>query len=312
MSESQDQSERFSNVVATAKEFDQFAAAALPQLLDRATTQTKRFLKETGQWEPDITHEKLALRWGYELVERFLVCGRTEVPCRPLFLLDSLIAKYYSQPEPLCYHKDLLSPLGRFLDGLTSRAVVSRDGLMALFYHLYGFGQGHVVKTLGLGMAESQRVYKNFERWRQSGWQRTMEEMGMTDTELNGIEEQKRHHPERLNAEADRLTRLLLAHYRKSEPEHYPCLSRQKWDDLFGQDYGYDYRVWHLAFCHDCFTHACDLRGTDTQGAVKPRIDLQVRPLQKGGLMAFFMPERGGGKGHGTGRATQRLSHTPA
>src|SRR5207249_10035292 len=87
---------------------------------------------------------------------------------------SSIIAKYFSQPEPLCYHKDLLSPLGRFLEGMTSRAVVSRDALMALFYHLYGFGQGQVVRILGLGIVESQRVYKNFERWRQTGWQRAV------------------------------------------------------------------------------------------------------------------------------------------
>jgi hypothetical protein len=108
--------------------------------------------------------------------KRFVVFGRTEVPCRPFFLLDSLIAKSFSQPDPLCYHKELLTPVGRFLDGLASRAVVSRDALIALFYHFYGFSQAHVVKLLGFGQAESQRVYKNFERWRQTGWQRTMNE----------------------------------------------------------------------------------------------------------------------------------------
>ncbi|HXF91359.1 MAG TPA: hypothetical protein VNK46_01275 [Nitrospiraceae bacterium] len=312
MGEDRDVAGRLSGIVASAEEFDLFAAEAMPELLDRATGHTKRFLKETGQWENDIAHEKLALRWGYELVERFLVCGRSEVPCRPLFLLDSLIAKYYSQPDPLCYHKDLLSPLGRFLDGLTSRAVVSRDALMALFYHLYGFGQGQVVKILGLGMAESQRVYKNFERWRQSGWQRAVEEIGLTEDELHELEEQKQRHPERVNAETERLIHLLQTHYRKSEPEHYPCLSRQKWDELFGQDYGYDYRVWHLAMCRDCFVEVCDLRYIELNGALKPRIDLHIRPRQKGGVVAFFLPEQGGGRRHGTGRPAQRISPTSA
>ncbi len=101
MGEDRDVAGRLSGIVASAEEFDLFVAEAMPELLDRATGHTKRFLKETGQWENDIAHEKLALRWGYELVERFLVHGRSEVPCRPLFLLDSLIAKYYSQPDPL-------------------------------------------------------------------------------------------------------------------------------------------------------------------------------------------------------------------
>ena len=48
----------------------------------------------------------------------FSLAGRSEVPCRPLFLLDSIVAKQHSRPEPFCYHPDLLTPLGRFLDGL--------------------------------------------------------------------------------------------------------------------------------------------------------------------------------------------------
>src|SRR5436853_235480 len=191
-------------VVTTVEEFDRMAAQTQPDLLERATSHTRRFLRETGQWSDDISHEKLALRWGYEFLERFLVCGRAEVPCRPFLLLDSLVAKYFSQAEPLCYHEGLLSPLGRFLDGLTSRAVVSRDALMALFYHLYGFGQGQVVKVLGLGAAESQRVYKNFERWRRTGWQRAMTEIGMTDEDLREIEDQKRR-GKHFAAEAERL-----------------------------------------------------------------------------------------------------------
>lgn len=188
-------STRLNHVVTTEREFDELVTKSLPELLDRATGQTKRFLRETNQWDDDITHEKLALRWGYELVERFVVFGRTEVPCRPFFLLDSLIAKSFSQPDPLCYHKELLTPVGRFLDGLASRAVVSRDALIALFYHFYGFSQAHVVKLLGFGQAESQRVYKNFERWRQTGWQRTMNETGLSGSDIASLEEQLRSSP---------------------------------------------------------------------------------------------------------------------
>ena len=71
---------RLEEVVATSDEFDQVVAQALPILLDRAAGYTKRFLRETGQWNDDIEHEKFALRWGSEYLERFLVCGRTEVP----------------------------------------------------------------------------------------------------------------------------------------------------------------------------------------------------------------------------------------
>ncbi len=171
---------RLEEVVATSDEFDQVVAQALPILLDRAAGYTKRFLRETGQWNDDIEHEKFALRWGSEYLERFLVCGRTEVPCRPLFLFDSLVAKQHSKPEPFCYHPDLLKPPGRFLDGLVARAVVSRDALIALYHHSYGWGAGDVIAVTGLNGLESQRIYKNFRRWRESGWQRTMVEKGLT------------------------------------------------------------------------------------------------------------------------------------
>ena len=303
---------KLSTLVATVEEFDRLTAEALPELLDRATGHARRFLRDTGQWADDISHEKLALRWGYEFLERFLVCGRTEVPCRPFFLLDSIIAKYFSQPEPLCYHKDLLTPLGRFLEAITARAVVSRDALMALFYHLYGLSQGQVVRILGLGAVESQRVYKNFERWRQTGWQRAVSESGVSETELRQIEEQKCRHPEQLKAEADRLIRLVQTHYRRSEPEHFPCLTPQKWADLFEQDYDYDYRVWHLALCRGCLIDVFDLRQGDLDGIRSPQIDLRLRPLQKGGIVTLFWAKPGGGNGDAGGRSTQRLSRTSA
>lgn len=314
MTAAQESHSRLSGLVGTAEEFDHVARESLPELLERATLHTKRFLKETGQWQNDVTHEKLALRWGYELVERFLVCGRTDVPCRPLFLLESLVAKYYSQPHPLCYHQDLLSPLGRFLDALASRAVVSRDALMALFYHLYGLRQGQVVRLLGFGAAESQRIYKNFERWRQTGWQRTMEELGVSTDDLAIIEEQKQRQPEVLNNDVLRLVKILQAHYRKSEPEHYPCLSRDQWVDLFRQDYGYDYRVWHLAFCQECFSEVVQARASVLDGQGRVSIDLQIRPLQKGhGVMAVLLGAKGGKEdGTGTERRAAAISSTTA
>lgn len=288
--------ERYDVILATKQELDDFAEAALMDLLDEAAEHTKRFLRGTRRWVSDVSHEKLALRWGYELVERFLIQAETELPCRPFLLLDSLVAKLFSQPEPFYYHEDVLSPLGRFLDGLISRAVVSRDALAALFYHLYGFGQAQVSSLLGLGAAESQRIYKNFERWREGGWQRMVEEVGTTATDLAHMEDSKRRQPERLAREAGRILLRLQAHYRKSEPQHYPCLSRARWADLCHGNYGYDYRAWHLAFCHDCLGGVCRLLSIPSERAGEGTtllLDLHVRPLPKGGPLTFLFAARG-------------------
>lgn len=269
---------RLEDVVSTAEEFDRLVSQALPALLDRAAASTKRFLRETGQWTDDIAHEKFVLRWGAEYLERFLLCGRSEVPCRPLFLLDSFMAKQYSQPNPFCYHPDLLTPLGRFLDGLVARAVVSRDALIALYHHCYGMGPRDVIAVTGLNELESQRIYKNFRRWRDSGWQRTMNEIGMTDMELEALVAQQQRHPQRFHHDAERLVRFAQAHYRKSEPDHYPCLSRSQWGTMFSEGHGCDYRLWHLVLCVDCIQTTWDLGRNGDETAGKPRVELHVRP----------------------------------
>lgn len=269
---------RLEDVVSTAEDFDEVVSKALPLLLDRAAGYTKRFLRETGQWSEDVAHEKFVLRWGAEYLEQFLVAGRSEVPCRPLFLLDSMVAKQHSRPEPFCYHPDLLTPLGRFLDGLVGRASVSRDALIALYHHCYGWGPGQVIATLRLNGTESPRIYKNFQRWRDSGWKRTLEDAGLTETELQGLAKDRDQQPNRFNGDAARMLRFVQAHYRKSEPDHYPCLSRLQWEDMFMQGYGVEYRIWHLALCLDCLHTAWDL-GLDGASAVeKPRILLQLHP----------------------------------
>lgn len=306
---------RYDVILTTKRELDDFAKTALTELLEEATELTRQFLRGTRRWENDVCHEKLALRWGYELVERFLIYAETELPCRPFLLLDSMVAKFFSQPEPLYYHEDLLSPLGRFLDGLISRAIVSRDALAALFYHLYGFGQAPISLLLGLSAAESQRIYKNFERWREGGWQRMVDEIGMTEAELAGIEDRKRRQPERLAEETARMLHRLQSHYRKSEPQHYPCLTRAKWSALCQENYGYDYRAWHLAFCQDCLAEVCSLLSVpagEAGDAGKLRLDLRVRPLPKGGTLSFLFAPRGGDKKDGPRRPSQRLSRTPS
>lgn len=269
---------RLEDVVSTAEEFDRLVSQALPVFLDRATSSTKRFLRETGQWTDDVAHEKFVLRWGAEYLERFLVCGRSEAPCRPLFLLDSFVAKQHSQPDPFCYHPDLLTPLGRYLDGLVARAVISRDALIALYYHCYGMGPRDVIAVTGLNELESQRIYKNFRRWRDSGWQRTMDQIGMTDVELEELVVQQQRHPQRFHHETERLVRFAQAHYRKSEPDHYPCLSRNQWGAMFSEGHDCDYRLWHLVLCVDCIQTVWDLGRNGDETAGKPRMELHVRP----------------------------------
>lgn len=266
---------RLEEVVTTAEEFDRVVSQSLPLLLDRAAGYTKRFLRETGQWSDDVAHEKFVLRWGAEYLEQFLLSGRSEVPCRPLFLLDSMVARQHSRPEPFCYHKDLLTPLGRFLDGLVGRAAVSRDALIALYHHCYGLGPGQVISALRLQGSESSRIYKNFQRWRDVGWKRTLEDIGLTEADLKSLTEQQGH---RFNGEAERLLRFAQAHYRKSKPDHYPCLPRRQWEDMFLQGYGVDYRVWHLALCLDCLQLAWDLGLDGASASEKPRVALQLLP----------------------------------
>lgn len=269
---------RLEQVVSIAEEFDRIVSQALPILLDRATNSTKRFLRETGQWCDDVAHEKFALRWGAEYLEHFLVAGRSEVPCRPLFLLDSIVAKQHSRPEPFCYHPDLLTPLGRLIDGLVSRAAISRDALIALYHHCFGLGPGQVITVLGLTGPADQRIYKNFKRWRDSGWQRTMDDMGITENDVQDLCSQLQRHRQQSNNEAERIIRIAQTHYRKSEPDHYPCLSRRQWEDMFLEGYGSEYRIWHLALCLDCFTAACDFGFRGATAIEKPRVEFHVRP----------------------------------
>ncbi len=115
-------------------------------------------------------------------------------------------------------------------------------------------------------------------RWRDSGWQRTMDEIGMTDAELKDLISQQQRHRQRFNSEAERIIRLAQVHYRKSEPDHYPCLSRGQWEEMFSQGYGCDYRIWHLVLCMDCIQTAWDLGRSGASTVEKPRVELHVRP----------------------------------
>jgi hypothetical protein len=270
---------RLEDVVSTPEEFDQIVSQSLSILLERTRNHTRRFLKETGQWNEDTAHEKFVLRWSAEYLERFMVYGRNEVPCRPLFLLDSFVARQHSRPDPFCYHAELLTTvLGRFLDGLVARAVISRDALIALYYHCYGMGPKDVIAVTGLTESEGQRIYKNFRRWREFGWQRAMDEIGMTDEELDELGARAERSRQQLNHEAERIVRLAQDHYRKSEPDHYSCLSRGEWEAMFAEGYGCDYRLWHLGLCFDCLQTAWGLGRNKMPTIEKPRLDIRVRP----------------------------------
>lgn len=283
-------------VISSQVDFDQYTARLLPHLLEHAKGQTKRFLRETGQWDSDVVHEKLVQRWGYELLERFMIWGRTKLPCRPVQLFDSFLSEHYSHSERLCILNNTASPLCHFVDSLLSKAVYCRDALIANYYHFYGLNQHQVTKILSLGSVESQRVYKNYTRWRNSGWLRMVHESGMTESDVTLISQQNRRNPTRAHRELGQLLPVLQAHYRKSEPALYPCLSRSQWHALYEEDYGQDYRSWHLAFCQSCLTEVWDLLKLDREEDTRPTLDLHIYPLARAGVLESFC---------GTGAASQ-------
>ncbi|WP_447978359.1 hypothetical protein [Candidatus Nitrospira bockiana] len=295
-------------LVGTPEEYDQFIASRLPELLDHAVLRIRRFMRETGQWADDCYHEKLALRWAFELVQRFVPAARLELPCRPLLLLESNLARFLSQADAFCCHKDLTSPLGRFLEALTARAVISRDALVALFHHLYGYSPRQVVRLLQLGVNDLQRIYKNFERWRRSGWSRMLEESGLTQDDLQQLEQTLLKDRCGLDNEARRLLAIVQPHYRKSEPDHYECRTRAQWAELFEQDYGIDYRIWHLALCTECTELVYDLRRRSLGGMSPPRVAVRLRPLAREGLFNLGLKSR---TSHGTDEQSCRLSAIP-
>ncbi len=265
-------------IVRTKAEYDQFAEESMSLLLSRASSYTKKLLKETNSWSENVNHEKLALRLAYELVERFLVYARNEVPCRPVLLLDSFVAKHFSQPNSFIYHPTPHSPLEKFIDGLTSRAVISRDALIAQFTHFYSFTPSQVIKLLGLAEEQSQRIYKNFTRWRQSGWHRTMQEIGLDISQIASLEQQLEVKPHIVNPEAQKLLIEVQSHYRKSEPEHYPCQTQEKWEEMFSDGYGQDYRIWHLAMCYPCLdmVYKSTVQGAQSEESLELKLQLQL------------------------------------
>lgn len=265
----------YSEVVFTRQELTEYIDQHRFQFLDRATHQTRQFLKATGQWKNDVVHEKMATRWAYETLERFLRHNRAEVPTRPLPLFDSFVARYYSRTDGLPFSSDTPSPLSSFLHSLFSRAVYSRDALIAVFYHLYGLGQQPVGKILGLGPVQLDRVYKNYKRWREVGWPVMVQEANLGESVLARL---ARLAPAQLHREANRIIPDLQNHYRKSEPLYYPCVTPSEWRGIYDDDCAHDYRGWHLAFCFPCLKDLCRARTVSGAGLETLTIDIRVLP----------------------------------
>jgi hypothetical protein len=239
-------------VVYSPDEFEQFVPANFSHLLERSSGVIRRILQDMGQWSDNTAHEKLLIRRSFDLIERFAEYGPSQFPCRPTLLLDGFICDFFGRAQAL--HDTIIANpiLYRFLDGLLTRAVVSRDALICLFYHWYGMKPVEVGFLLGLEEGQMQRIYKNFARWRQKGWSQAMEEMGLSARELQSLEESQERNPEYFKEQVREHLEALLPFYRKSEPPYYPCLETKSWHEMFNEGYGFDYRMWHIPLCLSC------------------------------------------------------------
>ncbi|MCA9451556.1 MAG: hypothetical protein KC584_02850, partial [Nitrospira sp.] len=167
-------------VINNSEEFKQFIPANFSYFLERSSGLIRRILQDMGQWADNSAHEKLLLRLSFDLVERFIEYCPSQLPCRPALLLDGFISDFFGKPQESKASSTSNPVLYRFLDGLLNRAVLSRDALICLFYHFYGMKPVEVGFLLGLEEGQTQRIYKNFARWRQKGWFQAAEEVGLT------------------------------------------------------------------------------------------------------------------------------------
>ena len=268
----------YCQIVFSQRELSEYIDQHRIEFLNRATQQTRHFLKATGQWKNDVVHEKMATRWAYETLERFQTSDRAEMPIRPLPLFDSFVAKYYSRTDGHRFSSDSPSPLSSFFHSLFARAVFSRDALIAVFYHLYGLGQQPVAKILGLGPVQLDRVYKNYKRWREVGWPLMVQEAKLRDSVLARLTHLA---PAQLHREANRIIPDLQNHYRKSEPLFYPCVTESEWRGIYDDDRAHDYRGWHLALCVSCLKTLCRSRTVAGMGLESLTINIRLQPPSK-------------------------------
>ncbi|HNP61239.1 MAG TPA: hypothetical protein PKM72_10380 [Nitrospirales bacterium] len=239
-------------VINSPQEFNQFIPANFSYFLERSSSHIRRILQDMGQWADNSAHEKLLLRLSFDLVERFIEYCPSQLPCRPSLLLDGFISDYFGRPQESKASSTSNPILYRYLDGLLNRAVLSRDGLICLFYHLYGMKPVEVGFLLGLEEGQTQRIYKNFARWRQKGWFQATEEVGLTTQDVQSLVENQGANPELFNQQVRDNLQELLPFYRKSDPPYYPCLEDSKWHEMLREGYGFDYRMWHLPLCLSC------------------------------------------------------------
>jgi hypothetical protein len=240
------------DVITDQEEFHQFVHVSRSDLLQRSSGLVRRILQDMGQWTDNIAHEKFVLRLSFDLVERFVEHCPSQLPCRPQLLLDGFISDFFGRPQKPTQSTDSNPLLFRFLDGLLSRAVVSRDALICLFFHLYGMKPRDVGFLLGLEEGQFQRIYKNFSRWRQKGWAQALEEIGLTSDDCHFLSNQQSRDPQWFHDQLRKHLDTLLPFYRKSDPPYYPCLASGKWHEMFQKGYGFDYRMWHLPLCLSC------------------------------------------------------------
>jgi hypothetical protein len=249
-------------VIRTREEFHQYVTANFAYFLERSSGLIRRILQDTGQWTDNAAHEKLLLRLSFELVERFIKYCPSQVPCRPPLLLDGFISDFFGRSRESQMAVTSNSILYRFLDGLLNRAVVSRDALICLFYHFYGMKPVEVGCLLGLEEGQTQRIYKNFARWRQKGWCQAVEEVGVTSQDLHALVEDQAGNPEDFHAQVREHLETLLPFYRKSDPAYYPCLETSKWRKTFLEGRESDYRTWHLPLCLSCMKKIAGFGGS--------------------------------------------------
>lgn len=239
-------------VINNPQEFKQFIPANFSYFLERSSGHIRRILQDMGQWADNSAHEKLLLRLSFDLVEQFIEYCPSQLPCRPSLLLDGFISDFFGKPQESKGSSTSNPILYRFLDGLLNRAVLSRDGLICLFYHFYGMKPVEVGFLLGLEEGQTQRIYKNFARWRQKGWFQATEEVGLAQQDVQSLVKNQMANPEFFHQQVLDNLETLLPFYRKSDPPYYPCLGDTKWHEMFREGYGFDYRMWHLPLCLSC------------------------------------------------------------
>jgi hypothetical protein len=264
-------------MISNTEEFTECLPANFSFFLERSSSLIRRILEDMGQWADNTAHEKLLLRLSFDLVERFIEYCPSQLPGRPSLLLDAFISDFFGRNQESKASAASNPLLYRFIDGLLSRAVLSRDALICLFFHLYGMKPVEVGFLLGLEEGERQRIYKNFARWRQKGWYQAVEEAGLTDQDLHALAETQVSQPDFFHEELRNILDASLPFYRKSDPPYYPCLKESKWHEMFSEGYGFDYRMWHLPLCHFCMNTIVKF-GNSFLFKTKIPLDLHIAP----------------------------------